>query len=74
MPDNADGGEIMLPATHQPQFTQLLLSFSQAQPGRRHTPSLASFYTSLGPGIIAQLTKEFSSALGVKHRYGPSGE
>ncbi|KAG1764748.1 hypothetical protein EDD22DRAFT_882668 [Suillus occidentalis] len=78
-------------ATHQPQFTQPLLSIvyhthlnstsirssfleSQAQSGRRYTPSLARFYTSLGPGIIVQLTREFSTTLGVKHRDGPSGE
>lgn len=69
-----DGDEIMLSATHQSQFTQSLLLFSQTQSGRRYTPSLTRFYTSLGPGIMMQLIKESLTALGVKHKDGPTGE
>lgn len=69
-----DGDEIMLSATHQSQFTQSLLLFSQTQSGRRYTPSLTRFYTSLGPGIMMQLIKESLTALDVKHRDGPTGE
>lgn len=69
-----DGDEIMLSATHQSQFTQSLLLFSQTQSGRRYTPNLTRFYTSLGPGIMMQLIKESLTALGVKHKDGPTGE
>ncbi|KAG1730390.1 kinase-like domain-containing protein [Suillus paluster] len=71
---DADGDEIMHSATHQSQFTQSLLLFSQTQSGRRYTPNLTRFYTSLGPGIMMQLIKESLSALGVKHKDGPTGE
>ena len=47
---------------------------SQTQSGRRYTPYLTRFYTSLGPGIMMQLIKESLDALGVKHKDGPSGE
>lgn len=69
-----DADEIMLSATHQSQFTQSLLLFSQTQSGRRYTPNLTRFYTSLGPGIMMQLIKESLTALGVKHKDGPTGE
>ncbi|KAG2047184.1 Pkinase-domain-containing protein [Suillus hirtellus] len=69
-----NGDEIMLSATHQSQFTQSLLLFSQTQSGRRYTPSLTRFYTSLGPGIMMQLIKESLTALGVKYKDGPTGE
>ncbi|KAG0696764.1 kinase-like domain-containing protein [Suillus ampliporus] len=71
---DADGDEIMLSAAYQSQFTQSLLLFSQTQSGRRYTPSLTRFYTSLGPGIMMQLIKESLSTLDVKHKDGPTGE
>lgn len=72
--EDKDGDEIMLSATHQSQFTQSLLLFSQTQSGRRYTPNLTRFYTSLGPGIMMELIKESLTALGVKHKDGPTGE
>ncbi|OJA13780.1 hypothetical protein AZE42_07455 [Rhizopogon vesiculosus] len=69
-----DGDDIMLSAAHESQFTQTLLLFSQTQSGRRYTPHLTRFYTSLGPGIMMQLIKESLDALGVKHKDGPTGE
>ncbi|KAG1719656.1 kinase-like domain-containing protein [Suillus lakei] len=72
--NDKDGDEIMLSATHQSQFTQSLLLFSQTQSGRRYTPSLTRFYTSLGPGIMMQLIKESLTALDVKHKDGPTDE
>ncbi|KIM47281.1 hypothetical protein M413DRAFT_23502 [Hebeloma cylindrosporum] len=57
---NMDGDEdqIMLSATHQSQFTQSLMLFSQTQSGARYTPHLTRFYTSLGPSLIITLIKE----------------
>lgn len=69
-----DGDVIMLSAAHQSQFTQSLLLFSQTQSGRRYTPHLTRFYTSLGPGIMMQLIKESLDAVGVKHKDGPTAE
>ncbi|KAG1777845.1 kinase-like domain-containing protein, partial [Suillus placidus] len=44
-----DGDKIMLSETHQFLFTHSLLLFSQTQSGRRYTPNLTRFHTSLGP-------------------------
>ncbi|KAH7884179.1 kinase-like domain-containing protein [Phlebopus sp. FC_14] len=71
---DADGDDIMLSATHQSQFTQSLLLFSQTQSGRRYTPHLTRFYTSLGPGLLIELIKGSLDSLGVKYKVAPQGE
>jgi len=63
---DADGDEIMLSATHQSQFTQSLLLFSQTQSGRRYTPHLTRFYASVAPPLLMSLIKESLEGLGVK--------
>ncbi|KAI0339190.1 Pkinase-domain-containing protein [Trametopsis cervina] len=63
---DADGDQIMLTAAHQSQFTQTLLLFSQTQAGRRYTPVLTRFYSSLLPGILLPLITESLTDLNVK--------
>ncbi|KIM75310.1 hypothetical protein PILCRDRAFT_827411 [Piloderma croceum F 1598] len=61
-----DGDEIMLSATHQSQFTQSLLLFTQTQSGKRYTPHLTRFYATLAPPLLMSLVKESLEGLGVK--------
>ncbi|KAI0916514.1 hypothetical protein AcV5_002985 [Taiwanofungus camphoratus] len=64
---DADGDQIMGDATsHNSQFTQTLLLFSQTQSGRRYTPHLTRFYSSLGPYMLMSLIQESLTELGVK--------
>ncbi|KAI0083554.1 CAMK/CAMKL/CHK1 protein kinase [Irpex rosettiformis] len=61
-----DGDQIMLTAAYQSQFTQSLMLFSQTQAGRRYTPVLTRFYSSLLPGILLPLITESLTDLKVK--------
>ncbi|KAI0696596.1 kinase-like domain-containing protein [Cytidiella melzeri] len=63
---DADGDQNMLTNANQSQFTQSLLLFSQTQAGRRYTPGLTRFYSSLLPGILLPLVTEALSELRVK--------
>ncbi|KAH7923747.1 hypothetical protein BV22DRAFT_561589 [Leucogyrophana mollusca] len=65
---DADGDDVMLSATCQSQFTQSLLLFSQTQSGRRYTPALTRFYTSLGPSLMFEIIKESLVSLGYKYK------
>ncbi|KDR70014.1 hypothetical protein GALMADRAFT_76739 [Galerina marginata CBS 339.88] len=56
---DVDGDEVMLSATHQSQFTQSLMLFSQTQSGSRYTPHLTRFYASLGPSLLIMLIQEY---------------
>ncbi|KAJ3517032.1 hypothetical protein NLJ89_g756 [Agrocybe chaxingu] len=75
---NADNGmdvdedEPMLTASHQSQFTQSLMLFSQTQSGTRYTPHLTRFYSSLGPSLLFPLVHEALEAEGVRCKVGPS--
>lgn len=66
-----DEDEIMLSATHQSQFTQSLLLFSQTQSGTRYTPNLTRFYASLGPFLMMGIIQESLEALNVKCKLSP---
>ncbi|KAK2467496.1 hypothetical protein APHAL10511_000351 [Amanita phalloides] len=73
-----DGDQIMEPASHNSQFTQSLLLFSQTQHGTRYTPHLTRFYASIGPTLLMSFIQESLEVLGVKwksapHREDPSG-
>ncbi|KAF8190055.1 kinase-like domain-containing protein [Pholiota molesta] len=78
---DTDEDTVMQSATsHQSQFTQSLMLFSQTQSGSRYTPHLTRFYAALGPTLIIGLIHESLEALGVKCKPappiadGPSGE
>lgn len=58
-------------SSYRSQFTQSLLLFSQTQSGRRYTPHLTRFYSSLQPGILINLIQEALSQFeefGVKYK------
>jgi len=63
---DADGDQIMGTASHNSQFTQSLMLFSQTQAGVRYTPCLTRFYTQLGPYILLPLIEDALTELGVK--------
>jgi len=67
--DNED--QIMASATHNSQFTQSLLLFSQTQSGTRYTPSLTRFYCNLGPTLITPIIHEALESLNVKCKLAP---
>ncbi|KAF8148644.1 CAMK/CAMKL/CHK1 protein kinase [Crassisporium funariophilum] len=66
-----DEDQIMLSATHQSQFTQSLMLFSQTQSGNRYTPHLTRFYAALGPTLLMSLMLESLEAHGVKCKAAP---
>jgi len=66
-----DEDEIMLSATHQSQFTQSLMLFSQTQSGNRYTPHLTRFYAALGPSLLMSLIKESLEVHHVKCKLAP---
>ncbi|KAI5122878.1 hypothetical protein M0805_003330 [Coniferiporia weirii] len=66
-----DGDTEMMSATYQSQFTQSLLLFSQTQSGRRYTPHLTRFYSSLAPGDLMALIVDAVASLGVKSKVAP---
>ncbi|KAH8109952.1 CAMK/CAMKL/CHK1 protein kinase [Phellopilus nigrolimitatus] len=61
-----EGGAAMMSSTYQSQFTQSLLLFSQTQTGKRYTPHLTRFYSSLSPDELMTLTIGALEKLGVK--------
>ncbi|GBE84122.1 Serine/threonine-protein kinase CHK1 [Sparassis crispa] len=62
-----DGDTIMKSASlHKSQFTQSLLLFSQTQSGRRYTPHLTRFYSSLRRHDLQPLVTAALTVLGVK--------
>ncbi|CCM05307.1 uncharacterized protein FIBRA_07521 [Fibroporia radiculosa] len=63
---DGDGDQIMGTASHNTQFTQTLMLFSQTQGGTRYTPHLTRFYAKLGPHIMLPLIEEALTNLGVK--------
>ncbi|EIW85898.1 CAMK CAMKL CHK1 protein kinase [Coniophora puteana RWD-64-598 SS2] len=69
---DSDGDDVMasMPA-HQSQFTQSLLLFSQTQSGRRYTPHLTRFYTSVPPSDMIGHIKAAFDALDVKWKDAP---
>ncbi|EJD07738.1 CAMK/CAMKL/CHK1 protein kinase [Fomitiporia mediterranea MF3/22] len=64
---NGDEDEI-ISSTYQSQFTKSLLLFSQTQRGRRYTPHLTRFYSSLGPEGLMELVMTAVTELGVKSK------
>ncbi|KAF8883805.1 kinase-like domain-containing protein [Infundibulicybe gibba] len=64
--EKKDEDEIMLSATHNSQFTQSLMLFSQTQSGNRYTPHLTRFYASLAPPLLTDLIHESLQELKVK--------
>ncbi|KAF5357572.1 hypothetical protein D9757_013018 [Collybiopsis confluens] len=61
---DADGDTEM--GSHNSQFTQSLMLFSQTQAGARYTPHLTRFYASLGPALLMPMIKETLELMGVK--------
>ncbi|KAJ7791116.1 hypothetical protein B0H14DRAFT_3094554 [Mycena olivaceomarginata] len=61
----------MLSATHNTQFTQTLMLFSQTQSGTRYTPHLTRFYASLLPPSILPLIHAGLTSLGVTCKETP---
>ncbi|KAG6827439.1 hypothetical protein H0H92_011794 [Tricholoma furcatifolium] len=70
---DADGDEMMASAPAQSQFTQSLMLFSQTQSGRRYTPHLTRFYSSMGYTLLLPLIQESLEALNVKCKL-PEGQ
>ncbi|KAF8959862.1 kinase-like domain-containing protein [Flammula alnicola] len=68
---DVDEDEVMLSATHQSQFTQSLMLFSQTQSGSRYTPHLTRFYASLGPSLIMSFIKESLEKMGIQCKMLP---
>ncbi|KAJ7580991.1 kinase-like domain-containing protein [Mycena floridula] len=65
-----DEDEQMLTASHQTQFTQKLMLFSQTQSGVKHTPGLTRFYSSLEPSLLSSVIQESLATLNVQYRSG----
>ncbi|KAH9923815.1 CAMK/CAMKL/CHK1 protein kinase [Fomitopsis serialis] len=63
---DADGDQIMGTASHNSQFTQTLMLFSQTKSGRRYSPHLTRFYAQLLPHMMLPLIQEALTELGVK--------
>ncbi|EIN05436.1 CAMK/CAMKL/CHK1 protein kinase [Punctularia strigosozonata HHB-11173 SS5] len=61
-----DGDQIMGTATHLSQFTQTLMLFSQTQTGKRYTPHLTRFYSSLRPPQLMPLLHDAVIGIGLK--------
>ncbi|KAF5364551.1 hypothetical protein D9757_011805 [Collybiopsis confluens] len=66
---DADGDTEM--GSHNSQFTQSLMLFSQTQAGARYTPHLTRFYASLGPALLMPMIKETLELMGVKCKIPP---
>ncbi|KAL1757242.1 kinase-like domain-containing protein, partial [Schizophyllum commune] len=60
-------------ASHQSQFTQSLMLFSQTQSGARYTPHLTRFYASIPPAHLMPLIQQCLTASNVQCK-GPISE